>query len=448
MTLKFEFLTIIFLTGLCIFLLFLLLSDKKKMHSLGMNEFDFLTKALSRSSLIRDLSTAKDVFVFFCDLDNFKKVNDMFGHKAGDEVLIKTVKAWQNVQSKSSYKLYRNGGDEFVFILKTTKNDEAIDFAKKVIKAVKSIKEEYFSYVSVSVGFVSDKYGNGSDLLSFADNAMYIAKESGKNTYTEFNDELKRQSDEENSYKLILDNILSGQIDFEMYYQPQISLKRNQIIGAEALLRARSNGKFINTQKLVNIAEQDSKILKLDSSILSIVLRDVQSFFDIKNDLTVSVNFSGKHVSIENFSEDVYDNLDKNMIKPKNFEIEITEESYVKGLKSAVSNIDRLKRLGIKIALDDFGSGFSSLKYLSKFKFNVLKIDKSFIDDIDNNIKILSLIVDIGHSLNAQIVAEGVENEHQLDILKSINCDIVQGFYFYKPMSSRDFKNLLLTKNI
>lgn len=448
MTLKFEFLTIIFLTGLCIFLLFLLLSDKKKMHSLGMNEFDFLTKALSRSSLIRDLSTAKDVFVFFCDLDNFKKVNDMFGHKAGDEVLIKTVKAWQNVQSKSSYKLYRNGGDEFVFILKTTKNDEAIDFAKKVIKAVKSIKEEYFSYVSVSVGFVSDKYGNGSDLLSFADNAMYIAKESGKNTYTEFNDELKRQSDEENSYKLVLDNILSGQIDFEMYYQPQISLKRNQIIGAEALLRARSNGKFINTQKLVNIAEQDSKILKLDSSILSIVLRDVQSFFDIKNDLTVSVNFSGKHVSIENFSEDVYDNLDKNMIKPKNFEIEITEESYVKGLKSAVSNIDRLKRLGIKIALDDFGSGFSSLKYLSKFKFNVLKIDKSFIDDIDNNIKILSLIVDIGHSLNAQIVAEGVENEHQLDVLKSINCDIVQGFYFYKPMSSRDFKNLLLTKNI
>lgn len=448
MTSKFEFLTIIFLTGLCIFLLFLLLSDKKKMHSLGMNEFDFLTKALSRSSLIRDLSTAKDVFVFFCDLDNFKKVNDMFGHKAGDEVLIKTVKAWQNVQSKSSYKLYRNGGDEFVFILKTTKNDEAIDFAKKVIKAVKSIKEEYFSYISVSVGFVSDKYGNGSDLLSFADNAMYIAKESGKNTYTEFNDELKRQSDEENSYKLILDNVLSGQIDFEMYYQPQISLKRNQIIGAEALLRVRSNGKFINTQKLVNIAEQDSKVLKLDNSILSIVLRDVQSFFDIKNDLTVSVNFSGKHISIENFSEDVYDNLDKNMIKPKNFEIEITEESYVKGLKSAVSNIDRLKRLGIKIALDDFGSGFSSLKYLSKFKFNVLKIDKSFIDDIDNNIKILSLIVDIGHSLNAQIVAEGVENEHQLDILKSINCDIVQGFYFYKPMSSRDFKNLLLTKNI
>lgn len=448
MTSKFEFLTIIFLTGLCIFLLLLLLSDKKKMHSLGMNEFDFLTKALSRSSLIRDLSTAKDVFVFFCDLDNFKKVNDMFGHKAGDEVLIKTVKAWQNVQSKSSYKLYRNGGDEFVFILKTTKNDEAIDFAKKVIKAVKSIKEEYFSYISVSVGFVSDKYGNGSDLLSFADNAMYIAKESGKNTYTEFNDELKRQSDEENSYKLILDNVLSGQIDFEMYYQPQISLKRNQIIGAEALLRVRSNGKFINTQKLVNIAEQDSKMLKLDNSILSVVLRDVQSFFGIKNDLTVSVNFSGKHISIENFSEDVYDNLDKNMIKPKNFEIEITEESYVKGLKSAVSNIDRLKRLGIKIALDDFGSGFSSLKYLSKFKFNVLKIDKSFIDDIDNNIKILSLIVDIGHSLNAQIVAEGVENEHQLNILKSINCDIVQGFYFYKPMSSRDFKNLLLTKNI
>lgn len=448
MTSKFEFLIIIFLTGFCIFLLCLLLNDKKKMHSLGINEFDFLTKALSRSSLIRDLSTAKDVFVFFCDLDNFKKVNDMFGHKAGDEVLIKTVKAWQNVQSKSSYKLYRNGGDEFVFILKTTENDEAIDFAKKIVKAVKSVKEEYFSYISVSVGFVSDKYGNGSNLLSFADNAMYIAKENGKNTYIEFNDELKRQSDEENSYKLILDDILSGQTDFEMRYQPQISLKHNQVIGAEALLRVRNNGKFINTQKLIDIAEQDSKVLKLDNSILNAVLRDVQSFFDVKNDLTISVNFSGKHISIENFSEDVYDDLDKNRIKPKNFEIEITEESYVKGLQSAVSNIDRLKRLGIKIALDDFGSGFSSLKYLSKFKFNVLKIDKSFIDDIDNNIKILSLIVDIGHSLNAQIVAEGVENEHQLDILKSINCDIVQGFYFYKPMSSRDFKNLLLAKNI
>lgn len=448
MTLKFDFLVIAFLIGLCIFLSSLLLKDKKKMHSLGVNEFDFLTKALSRSSLMSDLSIARDVFVFFCDLDNFKKVNDTFGHNAGDKVLIEAAKAWQNIQTKSSYKLYRNGGDEFVFILKTTNEDEAVDFAKKIIKAIKNEKEEYFSYVSVSVGLASDAYGSGSELLSFADNAMYIAKENGKNTYVKFDDELKKRSDEENSYKLMLDDLLNDQIDFEMYYQPQVSLKNCQIIGAEALLRVKNNGKFVSTQKLVNIAEQDSKILKLDSIILDMTLKDVSSFFKLKNDLTVSVNFSGKHIAIENFSEDVYDNLDKNMIKPRNFEIEITEESYVKGLKSAVLNIDRLKRLGIKIALDDFGSGFSSLKYLSKFKFNVLKIDKSFIDSIDDNIKILNLIVDIGHSLNAQVVAEGVENEHQLDVLKSINCDIVQGFYFYKPMSSENFKNLLSAKSI
>lgn len=448
MTLRFNFVIIISLIGICVFLLCKLLNEMSKNKHLNMNELDFLTKAYSRSTLMRDLTTAKNVTVFFCDLDNFKKVNDLFGHKAGDEVLKKAVKAWQSIKAKLNYKLYRNGGDEFIFILQSTKDEDAFDFSNKIIKEIKNIKDEYFSYISVSIGFVSSKYGTGTELLSYADTAMYIAKANGKNTFVEFDNKLKKDIDEENRYKLILDDVLNSNLDFEVYYQPQISLKKKEIIGAEALLRVWDKNEYFNTQKLIDVAEQDSKILKLDQLILEKVLKNVNELFQLKKDLTISINFSGKHISVENFSEDVYDSLDRNKIQPRNFEIEITEESYVKGLKSAISNIDRLKRLGIKIALDDFGSGFSSLKYLSKFKFNILKIDKSFIDNIDDNIKILNLIIDIGHSLNAEVVAEGVETEHQLSILKNIGCDIIQGYYFYKPLTFENFKNLLITKVI
>lgn len=443
MILRFSILLNILIIGINIFLLYLLLKEKIKNENIKANTYDFLTKAYSRSSLMRDLNVSNDIYVFFCDLDNFKKINDMFGHSAGDEVLIKSVKAWQSIPSKSNYKLYRNGGDEFVFILQTTDKGEAIEFADKIIKTIKNQKGIYFSYISVSIGLASSYYATGSELLSFADNAMYIAKAKDKNTYVIFNEELKKAMDLENKYKNILDDILNKKINFEIYYQPQLNLKTKEIVGAEALLRVRDNDNFLDTQRLISIAERDSKILKLDNIILNKILKDVKNIFTIKKDLVISVNFSGKHISIENFSEDIYDDLNNNNIMPKNFEIEITEESYVKGLKTAISNIDRLKRLGIKIALDDFGSGFSSLKYLSKFKFNMLKIDKSFIDDIESNIKILSLIIDIGHSLNAQIVAEGVETASQLSALKSLNCDIIQGFYFYKPMSFENFKQLI-----
>lgn len=443
MILRFSILLNILIIGINIFLLCLLLKEKIKSENIKDNTYDFLTKAYSRSSLMRDLKTSNDIYVFFCDLDNFKKINDIFGHTTGDGVLIKSVKAWQSIPSKSNYKLYRNGGDEFVFILQTSDGEEAADFANKIINAIRNQKEIYFSYISVSVGLASNYYATGSKLLSFADNAMYIAKANNKNNYVMFNEKLKKDIDLENKYKNILEDILNNKINFEVYYQPQLNLKTKEIVGAEALLRVRDNDTFLDTQKFINIAERDSKILKLDNIILNKILKDVKNIFTIKKDLIISVNFSGKHISIENFSEDIYDDLSNHNIMPKNFEIEITEESYVRGLKSAISNIDRLKRLGIKIALDDFGSGFSSLKYLSKFKFNVLKIDKSFIDDIESNIKILSLIIDIGHSLNAQIVAEGVETASQLSTLKSLNCDIIQGFYFYKPMPFENFKQLI-----
>lgn len=425
--------------------------SKKKTSAEAFPKYDFLTKCLNRRSLLEDMDRYPEYTIFFCDLDNFKHLNDTLGHNAGDELLKQTAKTWQSIKSTVKFNLYRNGGDEFIFLLFTTDKVKAEMFADKILSSFKSNDSVYFSYVSASVGlaFKPESSTSTNELLTFSDNAMYSAKTSGKSRYVVFNESMHNAMLSENKLKSALSDILDGKSDFNLVYQPQVDMKTGDIIGVECLLRVNDlNGKLFDTQSIVYVAEANNMITQLDDKIVEKALKETKELLEIDKSLKVSVNFSGKHASMKNFAEAIYDVLANCSFPIQSFEIEITEESYMKNMTIATSNIDRLHRLGISIALDDFGSGYSSLKYLSNFKINILKIDKSFIEEIDDCIKILILIVNIGHDLGAKVVAEGVENSHQYVTLKNIGCDAIQGFYLYKPMPIDKLKTVLRMKTM
>lgn len=412
------------------------------------NNYDNLTNCYNRRNLLTELNKATNFSVLFCDLDNFKHLNDTLGHKAGDELLKQIASLWNNIKTRQKYKLFRNGGDEFVFIIYSVDKEKIRNFAEEVIDITKKQKSKYFSYVTVSIGIVlSTEIKNKDKILIFADNAMYQAKMNGKNSYCFFDDKLKKEFNLTNEIReKIVSSIKNN--DFEMLYQPQVNLKTGNIIGLESLIRLKNDdNKYYNSQDVINIAENDNLILDVDLVVLEKVLKETKQLIKSHPELIVSVNISGKHIATENFSEIIYNLLQKYNYPSKNLELEVTEESYVKNMKLAIDNMNRIKRYGIKFALDDFGTGYSSLKYLENFSFNIIKIDKSFVDNINNNASIVILIIGIGHELGAKLIAEGVEKETQLTTLRNLDCDIIQGFYFYKPMPIANLDRILeLTK--
>lgn len=412
------------------------------------NNYDNLTNCYNRRNLLTELNKATNFSVLFCDLDNFKHLNDTLGHKAGDELLKQIASLWNNIKTRQKYKLFRNGGDEFVFIIYSVDKEKIRNFAEEVIDITKKQKSKYFSYVTVSIGIaLSTEIKNKDKILIFADNAMYQAKMNGKNSYCFFDDKLKKEFNLTNEIReKIVSSIKNN--DFEMLYQPQVNLKTGNIIGLESLIRLKNDdNKYYNSQDVINIAENDNLILDVDLVVLEKVLKETKQLIKSHPELIVSVNISGKHIATENFSEIIYNLLQKYNYPSKNLELEVTEESYVKNMKLAIDNMNRIKRYGIKFALDDFGTGYSSLKYLENFSFNIIKIDKSFVDNINNNASIVILIIGIGHELGAKLIAEGVEKETQLTTLRNLDCDIIQGFYFYKPMPIANLDRILeLTK--
>lgn len=412
------------------------------------NNYDNLTNCYNRRNLLTELNKATNFSVLFCDLDNFKHLNDTLGHKAGDELLKQIASLWNNIKTRQKYKLFRNGGDEFVFIIYSVNKEKIRNFAEEVIDITKKQKSKYFSYVTVSIGIaLSTEIKNKDKILIFADNAMYQAKMNGKNSYCFFDDKLKKEFNLTNEIReKIVSSIKNN--DFEMLYQPQVNLKTGNIIGLESLIRLKNDdNKYYNSQDVINIAENDNLILDVDLVVLEKVLKETKQLIKSHPELIVSVNISGKHIATENFSEIIYNLLQKYNYPSKNLELEVTEESYVKNMKLAIDNMNRIKRYGIKFALDDFGTGYSSLKYLENFSFNIIKIDKSFVDNINNNTSIVILIIGIGHELGAKLIAEGVEKETQLTTLRNLDCDIIQGFYFYKPMPIANLDRILeLTK--
>lgn len=384
------------------------------------------------------LEKGSPFYLMLLDLDNFKYVNDTLGHEAGDEVLQKVAAYWNGISSYEYHNLSRLGGDEFALIVKTDK-PSVIETIKKEVLGVSKLDDPLLKNISVSVGIVNypKDAKNRKTLLSYADSAMYRAKSNGRDQAQVFNKSIHDDIVKEYETKIKVVNAIKEN-QFEMLYQPQFH-SNETVYGFESLIRLKVDGEYISTQYFIDVAEKNNLIFDIDKFVLDKVTKDWSSVVrkDGGKNLMMSVNISGKHLVAPGFVEEVISILTRNTFPPQNLCIEITEGSFVKSIMLAKEVVDKLKTIGIKIALDDFGTKYSSLRYLQGFTTSHLKIEKSFTDTIkidSSESNIVNIIINIAHLLSCEVIAEGVETEEQLRYLRGHGCDIIQGYYYSKPL--------------
>ncbi|MFQ3202267.1 MAG: diguanylate cyclase (GGDEF)-like protein/PAS domain S-box-containing protein [Pseudoalteromonas tetraodonis] len=390
--------------------------------------------------------------VFFLDLDDFKKVNDSLGHEVGDKLLIAAAARLQQTL-KQNDTVGRLGGDEFIVLISSL-NDEndALAIAERLLQAFrKPFKLEGRDLIlTLSIGIaISPKDGTcASVLLRNADTAMYQAKAMGRNTSSFFtpqmNVAMRRRFEIEEQMHGALERK-----EFELYYQPQIDVKTNTIIGAEALLRWHNIvlGE-ITPDEFIPIAEQTGLIAPIGLFVLQQALRFLNEWQSInQQNYTMAINLSPRQFRDPELVNIIKNTLHKNSINNECLELEITEGVLMNSQASIHDALVQIDELGIKLSMDDFGTGYSSLSYLREYPFDVLKIDRSFIAGITDNKADCNLVkaaIAMSHSLEIKVVAEGVETKEQLDLLNELNCDIAQGFYLSKPLSGAKLLNFSL----
>jgi diguanylate cyclase (GGDEF)-like protein len=380
--------------------------------------------------------------VYFVDLDNFKTVNDTLGHEYGDSLLIKTAQILTSIIGTNGM-LARAGGDEFLLFCENIPSKEsAVEFASHIIEVFRNPLdlEGEIVYVSMSIG-ISLYPENGispNALIKNSDIAMYKSKDTGKNKFTLFDKKMEEELNRNTMIIEVLRNAIDNK-DIYIQYQPLMELESNSIIGFEALMRIRSERLGnLAPNEFIPIAEESGLIIELSSWLIREACRFNKHLIELgATPRPVSVNISSIQINRPGFVSLLSEILEETQLPAQYLELEITESTLVSSLMDATKLLNNLQNLGVKVSLDDFGTGYSSLNYLTKMPINTLKIDKSFIDNICSNNKdscIAESIIQLAHSLDIKVVAEGVEREDQLTLLREQRCDIIQGFIYSPPL--------------
>jgi len=392
--------------------------------------------------------------VLFVDLDDLKNVNDTLGHSYGDAIIMEAGKRIANEVDKNAF-VGRIGGDEFVVILPEYKDQDCIvpivnRIKDALCKDAKVFGESFHLSASIGVAIYPDDGDTTEAVLKNADNAMYFAKNSGKNCWKFFDANMQAAVYE----KMLLTNKLRRAVEnkeFELYYQPQVRVTDGVIMGFEALIRWNSpEHGVIMPARFIPLAEQNGLIKAIGSWVLQEACQFARRLTDKgwKN-IYIAVNVSPCQVSADDFIDNVRDAIHNAGIAPYQLEIEITETVLIASLNESICKLSELRLMGVRLALDDFGTGYSSLTYLQQLPVQTLKIDKSFIDMIlvaGSKKKIISTIIDIAHIMEMKVIAEGVEAEKQLDYLKQCHCNLVQGYLFSRPVPEKEALRLLFTR--
>lgn len=407
---------------------------------------DYVNAVLGSSDLDNKIHA-----VYFVDLDNFKTVNDTLGHEYGDTLLVKTADLLTSILGMDGM-LARAGGDEFLLFRENiTSTKSAVDFASDIIDTFKNPLDlnGEIVYVSMSIG-ISIYPDNGltpNALIKNADIAMYKSKDTGKNKFTLFD---AKMEEELNRNTLIIEVLRNSIENNEIYiqYQPLLELVTNSVIGFEALMRIKSERLgYISPSEFIPIAEESGLIIELSSWLIREACKFTKNIIDLGiTPRPVSVNISSVQINRPGFVPLLSEILEETQLPPQYLELEITESTLVSSLMDATKLLNNLQELGVKISLDDFGTGYSSLNYLTKMPIDTLKIDKSFIDNICNSTKdscIAESIIQLAHSLDIKVVAEGVEEENQLALLRAQRCDIVQGFIYNPPLYPSELMDVI-----
>lgn len=419
--------------------------------------YDSLTDLPNRLLFVNDLKAALDNSqkgaLMFMDIDDFKLVNDTFGHDYGDLLLIIFC---QLIISciKGLGKLYRISGDEFIILTNEfNSSNELLKLCGNIFNYLKKpfeVKGDKI-YITISMGItIFPKDASDIDeLYKYADLALYQSKINGKNTFTFFQRQIL------NSYrrKIYIEQELKSAVknnEFYVLYQPQVDTVKNQVVGFEALLRWQ-NAKLgsVPADEFIPIAEMTGNIVEIGEWVLDSVCKTINKMKAKNHDLKkISINVSPIQLKKYNFANRFISIYEKYGISPSLLEIEITEGTLIDLFSYKIETINTLLKRGVKISIDDFGTGYSSLNYLTTLPISTIKIDKSFINNIYNkkNKSIIKCMIDLSKSLNYEIIAEGVETKEQLNLLSEIGCSIIQGYYFSRPLTMDKAEKILIKK--
>lgn len=412
------------------------------------NRFCFVDRL--KHDIAHAAHTNEKLSVLFIDLDEFKNINDTLGHSVGDALLIEVAKRLK-LCTKSSDFVARLGGDEFTAIVHSQNIEEVVEYAQKVLDFITASydihEKKLFISCSIGISVYPDHGIDSSALLRSADTAMYRAKDNGKKRFVFFEEEMKALSLQRMSIESGLRIALERNL-FEIVFQPKVEMKTNTIVGAEVLLRWNdpSLGN-ISPAVFIPIAEKAGLMVDIGKIVIDKTIASLKVLLSESIELpNIAINVSAIQFRDSDFETYLLDKLELHCIPNDKITIEITESILIDNTTSVQSTLQNFHAKGIRISIDDFGTGYSSLSYLKKFPLSELKIDRSFVDDIESSsddYHITHAIIDIADALGLEVIAEGVENEEQSTILQKLGCGRAQGFHFYHPLSFKEFKKLL-----
>lgn len=410
-----------------------------------------LLNELTFHALKRAEREKSSLAILFIDLDRFKVINDTLGHQVGDKLLIEVSNRLNNVM-RDSDTVARLGGDEFLVMMDSLRDvEDASRVAKKIVSSLQSefVIDGKEIFIGASVG-ISVYPGDGHDvdnLIKAADIAMYQVKSEGKNNYRFYSADLSENAVERFTMESQLRRALERQ-QFEIYYQPQVSLETGRIIGAEALVRwQHPELGVVSPAKFIPLAEETGLVVQIGEWVLRETARQVVEWAGRGLALqSISVNVSGVQVQRSNFADTVYGILVETGCEPSVLELEITESIVMHNTENVISVFNKIKEPGVRLAIDDFGTGYSSLSYLKRLPLDKLKIDQSFVRELTLNADdkaIANAVIALGRSLNLKVIAEGVETAEQMSTLTEMGCDDAQGYLFGRPVPASSFAEMM-----
>ncbi|MEH7124963.1 EAL domain-containing protein [Bacillus sp. JJ1532] len=392
------------------------------------------------------------IALLYLDLDRFKQINDSFGHAVGDQLITKVSFLLKKALFQKA-QIYRFAGDEFIILYPKINDYEcAIHSANQILsifdQSIMLLNNlEIFTSCSIGISIFPDHGDDCETLLKNADAAMYRAKSKGRNTFNIYEKDMSHSQEKALSIEYHLRNAIEND-EFELYFQPKMNLVSKEINGIEALIRWNNPdlGK-LSPDDFIPTAEETGFIHKLDKWVLEKACKQNKEWNEtlFSKPVKVSVNISPLHFRLPNFHHVIKQVLDKTELAPHLLEIEITENSFIDHAEECISCLNELRKMGVTVAIDDFGKGYSSLNYLRKFPIHSLKIDRTFIQEVAKNsddIAIVKAITLLAHELNLKVVAEGIETEEVIHILEKIGCDEIQGYYISKPLPKQEFETV------
>ncbi|HEB26813.1 MAG TPA: EAL domain-containing protein [Porticoccus sp.] len=441
----------------------LIQANKVEKHVKQLAYHDQLTGLPNRTNLMQQLRVmvnraqleGKKIAILFLDLDRFKLINDTLGHDAGD-LLLKAVSDRIRRCVRNQDFIARLGGDEFTVVLEGVTDQEIVSkIAAKICDALSQpfvfLQQEMFVTTSIGVSMFPDDGADIGTLIKHADSAMFRAKEQ-RNGYCFYvqgmEDEIARRMELDRELRSAI-----GANELVLYYQPQIDLATGEVIGAEALIRwNHPRHGLVMPDTFIPLAEESGLINQVSDWVLEDACRQLQAWSNSGNELfKVAVNMSTKDIQAEGFNDKLRKMLEQYDVNPNRLELEITESTLMENPEEIEGELNAMREMGLTLAIDDFGSGFSSLNYLKRLPVDVLKIDRMFIRDLEEDESdraIVTGIIALATSMGLGTVAEGVETEYQYRLLQELGCDTCQGYYFSKPIPVADFEEKFFKQKV